>query len=235
MYNLTPINFKEFRGQKDLIKSLIILLQESKKIPNMIFVAPKGYGKYSLANIISQFKDRSLHPITSNNIIDEFELLNILANLKNNAILFIEDINKLKPELKKLLFDIYNSINLDKVEKICYSNKRLKIKNFSIIGTINSSNQIDSSKWEGFKIFNLKKYSLNNLNQIINYNRIKTNFKLSNSLVEYILNNCNNNPGILNEVYLKAIDYFAIKNKEMNLKQLKKLVNKTNKKYEKLN
>jgi holliday junction DNA helicase RuvB len=115
--NLRPQQLDDYIGQKNVVDTLRVFLTASKSrgVPqeHLLFYGPPGIGKTTLASIIAT----ELHgeiKITSGAAVQKSgDLAAILTNLKDNDVLFIDEIHRLPKTVEEMLYPVMEDSFLD--------------------------------------------------------------------------------------------------------------------------
>jgi holliday junction DNA helicase RuvB len=172
--SLRAHNWDEFCGQKKVIESVKISLSASKKrkdtLEHILFYGPPGLGKTTLAHLIS--RDLSVNiKVTSGPAIERAgDLAAILTNLKQNDILFIDEIHRLNKVVEETLYPAMEDYALDIIIGKGPSAKvlRLDLPRFTIIGATTRIGLLSSPMRDRFgSIHRLNFYLPQELEEII--------------------------------------------------------------------
>lgn len=138
--SLRPKNFQTFIGQKNIKDNLKILLEAAQKrgdaAEHILLYGPAGIGKTSLASVIAQELGTGFR-ITSGPAIERAgDLASILTNLKDQDILFIDEIHRINTNVEEILYPSMEDYALDIVVGKGPSAKtlRLNLPKFTLIG-----------------------------------------------------------------------------------------------------
>ena len=103
-----PQSFTEFIWQAP-IKSVLQTAIESAKLReaplgHILFSGSSGFGKTTLATIISQQMNTNIKVVTGYALTKPSELVSLLNSLESWDILFIDEIHRIKPTLEEVLY-----------------------------------------------------------------------------------------------------------------------------------
>jgi Holliday junction DNA helicase RuvB len=114
---LRPHNFSEYIGQERIKDNLKVYIEAAKgrkePLDHCLFYGPPGLGKTTLAHIISAEMQVSLRATSGPAIEKPGDLAAILTNLKENDVLFIDEIHRLSHVVEEILYPAMEDFQLD--------------------------------------------------------------------------------------------------------------------------
>ncbi len=137
---LRPKLLHDIVGQDSVRENLKILIDASKRrqepIDHVLFYGPPGLGKTSLAHVIANEMEVNIRVTAGPSIERAGDLAAILTNLKQNDILFIDEIHRLGRAIEEVLYPAMEDFVLDIVigKGPGAKNVRLNLPRFSVIG-----------------------------------------------------------------------------------------------------
>lgn len=131
-----PQSFAEFIWQAP-IKSVLQTAIESAKLReaplgHILFSGSSGFGKTTLATIISQQMNTSIKVVTGYALTKPSELVSLLNSLESWDILFIDEIHRIKPTLEEVLYIAMEDFVIDMLMPEWWS-IRLPINPFTLV------------------------------------------------------------------------------------------------------
>jgi len=172
--SLRASSWNEFAGQKQVKKSLRVMIDAAKKrkeaIEHILLYGPPGLGKTTMAHLIG--KELGVHvKITSGPAIERAgDLAAILTNLSPKDILFIDEIHRLNKVVEETLYPAMEDFALDIIIGKGPSARtlRLDLPPFTIIGATTRAGLLSSPMRDRFGvIFRLSFYQSKELEEIL--------------------------------------------------------------------
>ena len=115
--SLRPKRLREFIGQENLKENLAVFMkaaqQRDEPLDHVLLYGPPGLGKTTLAHIIANEMNATLH-VTSGPAIDRpGDLVGILTNLDPGSVLFIDEIHRLSRPVEEILYPAMEDAKVD--------------------------------------------------------------------------------------------------------------------------
>lgn len=115
--NLRPKKLNDYIGQAKVVKTLQLFLDAVKKrgvaSEHILLYGPPGIGKTTLAFIIANELGGEIKVTSGAAITKVGDLAAILTNLKENDILFIDEIHRLPKAVEEILYPVIEDYSLD--------------------------------------------------------------------------------------------------------------------------
>jgi Holliday junction DNA helicase RuvB len=137
---LRPKMLKDVVGQDSVRENLQIIIEAAKMrgepIDHVLFHGPPGLGKTSLAFVIANEMAVNMRPTAGPSIERAGDLAAILTNLKQNDVLFIDEIHRLGRAIEEVLYPAMEDFKLDIVigKGPAARNVRLNLPRFTVVG-----------------------------------------------------------------------------------------------------
>lgn len=137
---LRPKLLNDIIGQDKVRENLKIIIEAAKMrgepIDHTLFYGPPGLGKTSLAHVIANEMNVSIRITAGPSIERAGDLAAILTHLKQNDILFIDEIHRLGRVVEEVLYPAMEDFALDIIvgKGPAAKNVRLKLPRFTVVG-----------------------------------------------------------------------------------------------------
>ena len=216
--SLRPKKLDSFVGQEKLKENLKILMkaagERGEPLEHLLFYGPPGLGKTTLANIIA-FEMGVNIKVTSGPAIERpGDLAAILTNLKNNDILFVDEIHRLNRVVEEVLYPAMEDFGLDIVIGKGPSARsiRLDLPRFTLIGATTRVGLLTSPLRDRFgMISRLEFYNVEELEQILNRAAQVFQIELKKEGAKEIARRSRGTPRIANRLLRRVRDFAQVK------------------------
>ncbi len=217
--NLRPRTLKDYIGQKNIVKTLHLFINAVKNrgapSEHILFYGPPGIGKTTLAHVIANELQGNIR-ITSGAAIERSgDLAAILTNLKNNDILFIDEIHRLPKAVEEMLYPVMEEFILDIIIGKGPSARtvRLPVPKITIIGATTKLALLSAPLRDRFGLLSrLDYYSENEMAEIIKRSSNILGLPITDKAILEIAKRSRRTPRIANRILKRARDVFEVDN-----------------------
>jgi len=156
--SLRPTSLGEYVGQTKIKERLNVFIEAAKargdSLDHVLFSGPPGLGKTTLAHIIAVELGAEI-TTTSGPVIERpGDLAAILTNLKENSVLFIDEIHRLNHVVEEILYPAMEDYNLDILIGQGPSAKTIKLElpRFTLVGATTRAGLLTSPLRDRFGV-----------------------------------------------------------------------------------
>jgi len=215
---LRPLNFDDFKGQKQVIENLGVFVtaakQRGESLDHVLLHGPPGLGKTTLAAIISNELQVNMR-VTSGPVLDKpGDLAGLLTNLQEGDVLFIDEIHRLSPVVEEYLYSAMEDFQIDiMIDKGPSARSvQLTLNNFTLIGATTRSGLLTSPLRARFGInFHLEYYDHEILTGIVKRSAGILNVKIKDEAAVEIARRSRGTPRIANALLRRIRDFAQVK------------------------
>ena len=213
-----PKSFKDFTGQQRIKENLSVFIKSAKKLgeslDHTLFTGPPGLGKTTLANIIANEMKADIIS-TSGPIIEKpGDLAGMLTKLKNNQILFIDEIHRIPKVVEEFLYSAMEEYKLDIMidQGPAARSIPIKLERFTLIGATTRQGLLSSPMLDRFGITcRLEYYTTENLVDIVNRSAGILNIRITNEGAYEIARRSRATPRVANRLLRRTRDFAIVK------------------------
>jgi len=229
--NLRPKLLKDYIGQENLVKTLKLFIdavnKRGKPSEHILFYGPPGIGKTTLAYIVANELKGEIKVTSGATITKTGDLAAILTNLKDNDVLFIDEIHRLPKPVEEMLYPVMEEYSLDIIigQGPSARTVRLPVPRITIIGATTKLALLSAPLRDRFGLLlRLDYYQKAEIEKIIIRSSKILKIPVTTEAAHEIALRARKTPRLANRILKRARDVFEVdKHKEINKKLLDKL------------
>jgi Holliday junction DNA helicase RuvB len=206
-----PDKFDDFIGQEHIKGVVQTAIQSGKvrkgSIGHMLFSGPSGFGKTTMASIISRQGQVNIKAVTGYAITKPSEIVSILNNLETGDILFIDEIHRLKPNIEEVLYIAMEDFVIDMVMPEG-GNVRIPINPFTLIGATTKSETLSQPMKNRFVYnFHFMEYTPREKESLIKKYLLQYHIISSDAIITEIAKKVGSVPREIHNLCIKIRDF----------------------------
>lgn len=215
--SIRPQRLTEYIGQDNVKENLKVFISAAKMrneaLDHVLLCGAPGLGKTTLSNIIANEIGVNIKSTSGPAIERQIDLLVLLKNLKENDVLFIDEIHRLNRSCEEILYSAMEDFTFDRIISTGSMVKAAKIKlpKFTLIGATTRSGMLTSPLRNRFGInFNLDFYTHENLKEIITRSAGILNIEIKPDAAHIIAKRSRGTPRIANRLLKRVRDFAQV-------------------------
>ena len=229
--NLRPKLLKDYIGQENVSKTLKMFIdavnKRGKPSEHLLFYGPPGIGKTTLAYIVANELKGEMKVTSGATITKTGDLAAILTNLKDNDVLFIDEIHRLPKSVEEMLYPVMEEYSLDIIigQGPSARTVRLPVPRITIVGATTKLALLSAPLRDRFGlILRIDFYDLAEIEKIIKRSAKIFGISITDEAAHQISLRSRKTPRLANRILKRARDVFEVdKHKEIDKKLLEKL------------
>ncbi len=229
--NLRPRLLADYVGQENIVKTLKLFIDAVKKrgtaSEHLLFYGPPGIGKTTLAYIVANELKGEIKVTSGATITKTGDLAAILTNLKDNDVLFIDEIHRLPKPVEEMLYPVMEEYALDIIIGKGPSARtvRLNIPKITIIGATTRLALLSAPLRDRFGLLlRIDFYSTEELEKIIKRSAKILGIPITDKAAMQISKRARKTPRLANRILKRARDILEVdKHIQIDEKLLEKL------------
>ncbi len=215
--NLRPRLLKEYIGQGNVVKTLKLFIDAVKKrgkaSEHILFYGPPGIGKTTLAYIVANELKGEIKVTSGATITKTGDLAAILTNLKDNDVLFIDEIHRLPKAVEEILYPVMEEYSLDIIIGKGPSARtvRLPVPRITIIGATTKLAMLSSPLRDRFGLLlRIDYYTDSELEEIIKRSANILGIPITSFAAKQIALRSRKTPRLANRILKRARDILEV-------------------------
>jgi Holliday junction DNA helicase RuvB len=215
---LRPKRLHEFIGQQKVKDNLAVAIQAARSrgeaLDHVLLYGPPGLGKTTLATIIANEMETAYQQTSGPTLQIKGDLTAILTNVRENQILFFDEVHRLQPALEELLYSALEDYKLDIIvgQGPSARTHTLDVRPFTFVAATTRAGLLSAPLRSRFGIvLRLEFYSTEELKIIVNRSAEILAVKVDDQGAHEIASRARGTPRIANRLLRRVRDYAQVR------------------------
>ncbi len=215
--SLRPGSFNDYIGQSKIIENLRVFVkaaqQRGEAMDHLLCCGPPGLGKTSLAYVVAKELEVRLISTSGPAIEKKGDLAGILTNLKDNDVLFVDEIHRMPRAVEEAFYPAMEDFHFDYLvgEGPSARNLRLRLPRFTLVGATTRTALLSSPLRDRFGFTcRLEFYPPEDLAAIINRSARILGVEIDESGAVEIAKRSRGTPRIANRLLRRVRDFAQV-------------------------
>ena len=216
--SLRPQRLAEFIGQGKVKEALRIYIDAAtarrEPLDHVLFYGPPGLGKTTLAELIAREMGVNLRNTSGPALEKPGDLVGTLTNLRENDILFIDEIHRLRPIIEEFLYPAMEDYKIDirlsegpKAQTIT-----MPVEKFTLIGATTRFGMLTPPMRARFGIVQrLNYYPVAELEEIVTRSAMVVGVEVDDGGAHELARRARGTPRVANRLLRRVRDYAQVK------------------------
>ena len=216
--SLRPQRLAEFIGQGKVKEALRIYIDAAmarrEPLDHVLFYGPPGLGKTTLAELIAREMGVNLRNTSGPALEKPGDLVGTLTNLRENDILFIDEIHRLRPIIEEFLYPAMEDYKIDirlsegpKAQTIT-----MPVEKFTLIGATTRFGMLTPPMRARFGIVQrLNYYPVAELEEIVTRSAVVVGVQVDEGGAHELARRARGTPRVANRLLRRVRDYAQVK------------------------
>lgn len=214
---LRPLSLQEYVGQQKHVDNLRVFIEAARRrgepLDHVLFCGPPGLGKTTLANIIAQEMNVTIHATSGPAIEHKGALAALLSRLEPRDVLFIDEIHRLNPVVEENLYPAIEDFEIDIIagEGPHASSYKLPLSPFTLVGATTRTGLLTSPLLSRFGVnMRLEYYPASDLKRIVTRSAGLMNIPVDEDGALEIARRSRGTPRIANRLLRRVRDFAEV-------------------------
>lgn len=215
--SLRPRRLAEFIGQERLKANLSVFIdaarQRGEPMDHLLLYGPPGLGKTTLAHIVANEMEAAIHVTSGPAIERPGDLVGVLTNLENGAVLFIDEIHRLSRPVEEILYPAMEDRKVDIMigKGPAARSIRIELNAFTVVGATTRQGLLTGPLRDRFGIIqNFHFYDAEALYEIVVRSAGILGYPIATEGAEAIARRSRGTPRIANRLLRRVRDFAQI-------------------------